>query len=56
MAGTSTVVYADQGLTGATAYHYSVSAYDAAGNVSAHSSTVSVTTLDTATPSVPADV
>ena len=57
VAGTSTKPsYRDQGLTGATAYHYSVSAYDAGGNVSAHSSTVSVTTLDTATPSVPSNV
>jgi len=57
LAGTSTKPsYKDQGLTAATAHLYSVSAYDAAGNVSVHSSTVSVTTLDTATPSVPADV
>jgi len=56
MAGTSTVVYADQGLTGATAYHYSVSAYDAAGNVSAHSSMVSVTTVGAGSPSVPSNV
>ena len=54
MAGTSTVVsYRDKGLTGATAYQYSVSAYDAAGNVSAHSSTVSVTTSSSSGPSVP---
>jgi len=54
VAGSSTKPsYADQGLTGATAYHYSVSAYDAAGNVSAHSSTVSGTTLSSTGPSVP---
>ena len=43
--GTSaTTSYSDTGLTASTAYSYAVSAYDAAGNNSARSSSVSVTT------------
>jgi hypothetical protein len=41
VAGTS---FADSGLTAATAYAYTVSAYDAAGNTSAQSASVSATT------------
>lgn len=37
-------LYADTGLTGSTLYSYTVAAYDAAGNVSAQSSAISVTT------------
>jgi chitodextrinase len=49
-AGTS---YADTGLTGATSYTYSVAAYDAAGNVSAQSTPVTVITPDAQAPTVP---
>lgn len=42
---TVATTYADTGLAPATAYSYTVAAYDAAGNVSAASSTLSVTTL-----------
>jgi chitodextrinase len=43
--GTSaTTSYQDTGLSAGTAYSYTVSAYDAAGNASAQSSSVSVTT------------
>ncbi|MER5866315.1 glycoside hydrolase family 6 protein [Kitasatospora sp. NPDC002040] len=57
--GTSaTTSYADSGLTAATAYSYTVKARDAAGNVSAASAALSVTTSagtsDTTAPSVPA--
>ncbi|MFZ1736142.1 MAG: fibronectin type III domain-containing protein, partial [Candidatus Moraniibacteriota bacterium] len=51
---TSAVSYSDTGLTKSTAYSYSVLAYDAAGNPSAQTAPVSVTTLsDTSAPSVP---
>lgn len=44
--GTSTsATYTDSGLSAATTYSYTVQAYDAAGNVSAASSALSVTTL-----------
>jgi len=44
-AGTPTgAAYSDTGLTASTAYAYTVSAYDAAGNASAQSASVSVTT------------
>lgn len=42
VAGTS---YADSGLSASTAYSYTVAAYDAAGNTSAQSSSISATTL-----------
>ena len=43
--GTSTAVsYSDTGLAASTAYSYTVAAYDAAGNTSAQSTSVSVTT------------
>lgn len=51
--------YQDTTLTPSTAYTYTVSAYDAAGNNSAQSAPVTATTLappDTAAPSVPANV
>ena len=53
---TSGTTYTDAGLTGSTAYTYTVSAFDAAGNESAQSSAVTATTLapsDTTAPSVP---
>ena len=46
--------YADTGLTSGTAYSYTVAALDAAGNLSAHSTTATATTADTVAPSVPA--
>ena len=48
-----TPTYADSGLSEATSYDYAVSAFDAAGNTSAPSSTVRATTLDVTAPSVP---
>jgi chitodextrinase len=45
--------YNDTGLTMSTTYAYTVSAVDAAGNESVKSTGVSVTTKDTAAPSVP---
>ncbi len=56
--GTSaTPSYNDTGLDASTTYSYTVSAYDAAGNESAQSSAVSVTTRATPTaPSVPTDL
>ena len=45
--------FTDTGLSTATTYSYTVSAFDAAGNNSAPSSALSVTTLDTTAPSVP---
>jgi len=49
--------YQDSGLMPATTYSYTVSAYDLYGNVSATSTSVSVTTapLDTIPPSIPTD-
>ena len=41
---TSGTTYSDTGLAASTAYSYTISAYDAAGNVSGQSSPVSVTT------------
>ncbi|WP_433221014.1 fibronectin type III domain-containing protein [Dactylosporangium sp. CS-047395] len=56
--GTATgTSYTDTGLTASTAYSYTVQAYDAAGNTSASSSALSVTTSagssDTSPPTVP---
>ncbi|HNP32088.1 MAG TPA: zinc-dependent metalloprotease family protein, partial [Flavobacterium sp.] len=45
LASTTTTSYAVTGLTASTAYTFTVRAKDAAGNVSADSNTVSVTTL-----------
>ncbi|NTW39661.1 MAG: exoglucanase [Cellulomonadaceae bacterium] len=53
----ATTTFTDSGLTASTAYSYTVTAKDAAGNVSAASSALSVTTSaptpDTTAPSVP---
>jgi chitodextrinase len=58
--GTSaTNSYSDSGLTASTQYTYTVSAYDAAGNNSAQSSSASATTqagADTTPPSVPTNL
>jgi YD repeat-containing protein len=52
--GTSaTTAYTDTTVSGSTAYSYTVSAYDAAGNASAQSSPANVTTPDTIPPSTP---
>ena len=52
--GTSTSTsYADSTVLGTTSYSYTVAAKDAAGNISAQSTAVSVTTPDTIAPSVP---
>src|SRR6266581_2813997 len=48
--------YSDSGLADATTYSYTVAARDAAGNVSANSAVVSVTTADATPPSTPAGV
>src|SRR5438552_2931810 len=51
-----TTSFADTGLSAATTYSYSVSARDAAGNISPYSASVSVTTAsvaDTTAPSTP---
>ncbi|MFF2372427.1 lytic polysaccharide monooxygenase [Agromyces sp. NPDC058110] len=45
---------ADSGLAASTAYRYRVAAVDAAGNVSAYSSVLQVTTLAATTPTAPA--
>jgi len=49
----TTTSYSDSGLTEATSYTYTVAAYDAAGNVSAPSSSVAAKTLDVTAPSKP---
>jgi pullulanase len=54
--GTSaTTNYTDTGLTASTAYSYTVSAYDAAGNTSALSAPLSVTTLSETPPASPTE-
>jgi YD repeat-containing protein len=50
---TSSTSYADNTTVGSTSYQYRVLAYDGAGNQSAQSSAVSVTTPDTIAPSTP---
>ena len=53
--GTATnTSYQDTGLSGGATYSYAVAAYDAAGNTSAQSSSVSVTTPAPTTVSAPA--
>lgn len=58
----STMTFNDTGLTSNTTYTYTVSAYDAAGNSSAKSASVSVTTLasgtiaDTQAPTAPTNL
>lgn len=52
--GTSaTASYSDTSTLGTTSYTYTIKAYDNAGNASAQSSGVSITTPDTIPPSVP---
>jgi fibronectin type 3 domain-containing protein len=50
----STLTYADNTVSSLTTYSYAVDAFDAAGNHSAQSAPVSVTTPDTSPPTVPA--
>jgi len=55
VATSTTDSYSDPGLTASTTYTYAVSAYDAAGNVSAQSASASATTqasFDTTSPAV----
>jgi chitodextrinase len=58
IATVATTTYAVTGLTASTAYSFSVKAKDAAGNVSAGSNTVNITTLtpDTQAPSTPTNL
>jgi glucose/arabinose dehydrogenase/PKD repeat protein/fibronectin type 3 domain-containing protein len=56
VATTTTPSYQDTGLSEATSYSYTVSAFDAAGNESARSSVATATTRDVTAPSVPANV
>src|SRR5204863_3958516 len=51
---TTTTSFADTGLSSATTYSYTVAARDAAGNVSANSTSTSATTADTIAPTTPA--
>jgi len=52
----STLTYADNTVSSLATYSYAVDAFDAAGNHSAKSAPVSVTTPDTSPPTVPAGV
>jgi len=52
VATVTTTSYTDTGLTASTSYTYTASACDAAGNCSAQSSQVNVTTLSALTPTV----
>ena len=59
IAAVATTSYSNTGLTASTTYSYTVTAYDAAGNVSGQSAAVSAATpaaLDTQAPSMPANV
>ncbi|WP_238011711.1 carbohydrate-binding protein [Dactylosporangium sp. AC04546] len=55
VATTATTSYTDSGLTAATAYTYTVQAYDAAGNTSAASAPLTVTTSTQSTPGLVLD-
>jgi chitodextrinase len=52
----STLAYADNSVASLTTYSYAVDAFDGAGNHSAQSAPVSVTTPDTSPPTVPASI
>jgi chitodextrinase len=56
VATTAQAFYTDTGLTGADTYSYFVEAFDLAGNVSAPSLTVQLTTWSTTPPGAPTDV
>src|ERR1700704_1552315 len=49
----ATTSFADTGLSAATTYSYTVAARDAAGNISANSTSVSITLADTTAPTTP---
>src|SRR5437879_2992109 len=49
----ATTSFADTGLSAATTYSYTVAARDAAGNISANSTSVSITPADTTAPTTP---
>jgi hypothetical protein len=53
IATTPTTAYSNSGLTASTTYTYTVAAFDAAGNTSAHSSSASATTLATSGGGIP---
>jgi PQQ-dependent dehydrogenase (s-GDH family) len=50
------LTYNVTGLTGATTYSFYIKAFDDAGNVSAQSNTINVTTLDTQAPTAPSNL
>ncbi|MBI2640367.1 MAG: fibronectin type III domain-containing protein, partial [Candidatus Sungbacteria bacterium] len=52
LASVTSTSYTGLGLTAGTSYSFTVAAYDAAGNVSAQSSPISVTTASTATTTI----
>jgi chitodextrinase len=54
--GVTGTTYSDSGLLEAKTYSYTVAAYDASGNVSPQSKSVSATTLDVTAPSKPANL
>jgi chitodextrinase len=57
IATTATPGYGDTGLSLNTSYSYAVAAFDAAGNTSAQTATINLTTLgDTTAPSVPTNL
>lgn len=56
LATATTTTYTVTGLSANTTYAFTVKAKDAAGNVSAASNSVNVTTLDTTAPSAPASL
>ncbi|MFA6467004.1 MAG: fibronectin type III domain-containing protein [Patescibacteria group bacterium] len=60
IASTATTTFSNIGLTASTTYTYTVKAYDAAGNKSANSNSISATTLTTSTditsPSAPTNL
>src|SRR5439155_754383 len=53
LATPATTSYADTGLSAATTYSYTVAARDAAGNISANSTSASITLADTTPPTTP---
>jgi fibronectin type 3 domain-containing protein len=56
VAQSANTTYADTGLTPGLAYSYTLSAFDAQGNASEQSSPLSVLTIDTTPPTVPANL
>ena len=56
VATTANIYYQDSGLTESTTYAYSIESFDLAGNISAPSLRVNVTTRDVTPPSTPGNV